>query len=140
MANMSESEKMSTVIERGFRKVHQVGGTFIVATFFNAATGEVESHCVRDYDYSDCSRDNDYLYNMKIDETARRAWQHHIGLILEGDLVKVVAGRKLPIGTTGYVKSIKPIYNKYGKWVANYVYFENGDRTNVTNCVILEAN
>ena len=48
--------------KEGFFKVKQDGGTFICATFFNPVTKEEFSECVRDYDYSDYSRDNDDLY------------------------------------------------------------------------------
>ena len=39
------------------------GGTFITADFFNPITGEEKNLCIRDYDYADCSRDNDELYD-----------------------------------------------------------------------------
>ena len=48
----------------GFFKVKQSGGSYVVAVFYNPYTGETRSECVRDYDYGDCSRDNDELYNQ----------------------------------------------------------------------------
>ena len=86
-------------IKEGFYKVSQSGGTYVTATFFNPCTLEEYSKCVRDYDYADCSRDDDELYYMDIDKNAERAWKHHNGEILWGDEVKVVKGRKVPIGT-----------------------------------------
>ena len=49
---------------QGFFKVDQRGGSYVVAQFYNPDTGETRSECVRDYDYGDCSRDKDDLYDM----------------------------------------------------------------------------
>lgn len=59
-------------MENGFYKVAQTGGTYVVATFYNPETGDMKSKCVRDYDYSDCSRDDDELYYMEINEDVRK--------------------------------------------------------------------
>ena len=102
----------------GFFKVKQSGGSYVVAVFYNPYTGETRSECVRDYDYGDCSRDNDELY-------------------LAGDTVEVFKGRKVPKGTIATVKSIRPYYDRYGRWVADYAYFTDGQRTNIENCRLL---
>ena len=122
----------------GFFKVGEDGGTYVVACFYNPTTHETFTKCVRDYDYSDCSRDDDELYYMPINQDARRQWLHHLGEILEGDTVEVVKGRKVPIGTTGIVKAKKPFYDKYGRCQAIYVYLDNGYRTNESNCVLVK--
>ena len=100
-------------IKEGFYKVCQSGGTYVTAIFFNPCTLEEYTQCVRDYDYSDCSRDDDELYYMDIDRNAERAWKHHNGEILWGDEVKVVKGRKVPVGTIANVKEIRPYYDCY---------------------------
>jgi len=92
----------------GFFKVDQSGGSYVTAEFYNPTTGETRSECVRDYDYGDCSRDNDELYNMPIDKEVRTLWLHSRGQILAGDTVEVVKGRKVPRGTIATVKSIRP--------------------------------
>ena len=120
-----------------FYKVAQNGGTYITATFFDPETLEEFTKCVRDYDYADCSRDDDALYYMQIDEKARREYLHHHGRILEGDTVRVVKGRKVPVGTEATVSFIRPVKDKYGRWVADYLYFTDGQRTNVENCVLV---
>ena len=120
----------------GFFKVEETGGTFVVATFFNPETKEETSCCVRDYDYGDCSRDREDLYQLPINKEVRRLWQHHNGVILPGDTVRVVKGRKVKIGTVAVVKEIRDIYDCYRRPVATYAYFENGQRTNITNCVL----
>lgn len=121
----------------GFYKVEQSGGSYVVAIFYNPETKEVKTKCVRDYDYADCSRDDDELYHMEINEDARRAYLHNNGLIIKGDKVEVVKGRKVKIGTIATITAIKPIYDKYHRWVADYVYFEDGQRTNVNNCRLI---
>lgn len=126
-------------LREGFFKVKQEGGTFILATFFNPATGEEFSECVRDYDYSDCSRDNDDLYYMPIDENANRQWQHFHGVILEGDTIQVVKGRKVPINTIATVRKKYPYYDKYGRFCTMYLYLDNGMKTNIDNCILIKA-
>lgn len=119
----------------GFYKVDQKGGSLVVATLYNPDTTEVEHVTVRDYDYSDCSRDNDEIYDLPINEDVRREWLHHNGVILPGDTVEVVKGRKVAKGTIATVKAVKPVYDHYNRWVADYLYFTDGPRTNVENCV-----
>ena len=123
------------LLERGFRKVEQSGWTYITAHFYNPQTGETMYGCVRDYDYEDCRNDNDDLYYMPIDAEARRAYLHSIGIILDGDTVEVVKGRKVPVGTVGKVTKKYEVNDKYGRWVADYVVINGEFRTNVTNCV-----
>ena len=121
----------------GFFKVDQRGGSFIVATFYNPDTRESMVETVRDYDYEDRRNDNDELYYMPIDQSVRKTWLHHNGKILEGDTVEVFKGRKIRIGTIAKVRKIQPYNDKYGRWVCDYAYFDDGQRTNVTNCRLL---
>lgn len=119
----------------GFYKVAQTGGSFVVATLYNPTTDEVKSVVARDYDYGDCSRDNDEVYEAAIDEAVSRLYQHKLGMILVGDTVEVVKGRKVAKGTIATVEAVKPVYDRYNRWVADYLYFTDGQRTNVENCV-----
>lgn len=121
----------------GFYKVAQDGGSYVVATFYNPVTNETFTKCVRDYDYADCSRDNDELYYMDIDNEARTKWLHSKGIILVGDVVEVVKGRKIPVGTVVRVVDKKPCKDRYGRTQAMYLYFDNGTRTNEDNCKLL---
>lgn len=125
-------------MENKFYKVKQDGGTFIVATFFNPITREVKTECVRDYDYSDCSRDNDTLYYMPIDEEARHLYLRHIGVVSAGDMVKVVKGRKIPVGTVARVQRLFDYRDQYGRTVTRYAVFEDGQKTSVSNLVIID--
>jgi hypothetical protein len=120
----------------GFFKVNQEGGSYVVATLYNPNTGEEKTLCVRDYDYADCSIDNDEIYDMPIDENARREWMHKHGNILIGDTVRVFKGRKVKVGTVAKVVDIRPYRNGYGQTVCMYAYLDTGERTNIDNCEI----
>lgn len=125
-------------MKQGFYKVKQSGGNYVVALFFNPDTKETFSACVRDYDYSDCSRDNDELYRLPIDKAVAEIYRKHIGVIAAGDVVKVVKGRKVKIGTVARVTRVFDYRDQYGRTVATYAVFEDGQKTNVSNCVIVE--
>lgn len=124
-------------MENKFYKISHEGGTFVVGTFFNPITKEVKTEVLRDYDYADCSRDNDELYYMPINEQAKRMYLHLNGVILVGDTVEVVKGRKMPIGYVGVVKAIYPYRDCYGRIRTQYLYFEDGQKTNVDNCKLI---
>lgn len=125
--------------DSNWRKVAHNGGTYVVGGFYNIKTKEYFSCCIRDYDYSDCSRDDDELYYMPIDEEARKMYLHDNGAILEGDTVEVVKGRKVKIGTVGKVIKFRDIYDKYQRWVAVYAVLDSGESTNVNNCKLVEV-
>lgn len=124
-------------MENKFYKVEQSGGTFVTGTFFNPVTKEEKREVLRDYDYADCSRDNDELYFLPIDKEVQKVWMHHHGQIVAGDTVEVVKGRKLPIGYKGIVKEIKPFRDKYGRTQCHYAYFTDGSKTNIDNCKLI---
>lgn len=126
------------MLENKFYKVNQSGGTYITATFYNPITGETKTQCVRDYDYSDCSRDNDELYYMDIDEDARTEYLHSLGVILVGDVIEVIKGRTIPHGYIGTVVNKRDYKDRYGRYIATYIYFEDGQKINVDNCKRIE--
>ena len=123
----------------GFYKVAQTGGSYVVATLYNPTTDVVESVTVRDYDYADGSRDNDEVYDEPINDAVRRVYLHKLGQILVGDTVEVVKGRKVKVGTVATVAKVAPVTDRFGRWVADYLYFTDGQRTNVENCVLRVA-
>lgn len=124
-------------MENKFYKVAQEGGSYVVAYFFNPVTKEEKSCCVRDYDYFDCSRDKDELYYMAIDENVRKIYMHFHGIILVGDTVEIVRGRKIPHGTVAKVVKIYDWRDCYGRTQATYAVFEDGRKTNINNCKLL---
>jgi len=121
----------------GFKKVAQTGGSYVVATFYNPDTNEVKTKCVRDYDYADCSRDDDELYNMPIDEDAKVAYCHSLGVILVGDMARVVKGRTIEHGFVGEVIDKRDYKDRYGRFVAEYIYFNDGRKININNCELV---
>lgn len=125
-------------MENKFYKVGQAGGTFVVAYFFNPVTKETDSCCVRDYDYNDCSRDNDELYYMPINKEAAEMYRKFLGIVGAGDIVRVVKGRKVPIGTIAKVARTFDYKDKYGRVITTYAVFEDGRKTSVDNLEIVE--
>ena len=124
----------------GFFKVWQSGGTFVTAKFYNPETDEEFVEVVRDYDYSDGSRDKDDLYYMETvgqDHPAYRKYMHKHGYFLPGDTVFVFKGRKIPVGYSGKIERIREVKDRYGRWVADYVVFEDGQQTNKENCILV---
>ena len=120
--------------EDGFFKIRERGSTFITGDFFNPVTKELKVLVLRDYDYSDCSRDNDELYQLPIDRDALEAYNAYNGIISEGCMVRVVKGRKVPVGYEGIVVKMKKIYDMYGRFICNYVFFADGQKTSEENC------
>lgn len=126
------------IIAAGFAKIYQdVSGSLITATFYNVETKERLNVVVRDYEYSDCSRDNNALYRMPIDEDALRRYNVDNNIVFEGATVVVVKGRKVPIGTVAKVEKIVPWCDCYGKVRTTYAYLDNGMRTNIHNCEVI---
>lgn len=125
------------MIKEGFKKVCESGSSYVVARFFNPETKEEYTQCVRDYDYADGSRDDDEAYNAPIDEDAVNAWKKFHGIVRIGDTVKVVKGRKVPLGTVGEVKDIYDWRDCYGRIQCIYVVLDNGQRTNINNVAIV---
>ena len=124
-------------MEDGWRKIHQSGGSYVVAALYNVKTGEDASLCVRDYDYSDGSRDCDEWYYAPIDESAKIAHCRKHGIIYPGASVAVVKGRKIPLGTVAVVDKLRAVTDRYGRWVADYAVFTDGRQTNVENLILV---
>lgn len=122
----------------GWRKITpDSGGSYVTTTLFNVNTGEVESICVRDYDYSDGSRDCDEWYYAPVDEEAYLAYCKKFGIVAVGLKAMVVKGRKIEKGYVGEVVKMRKVNDKFGRFLANYVVFADGKSTNVANCVLV---
>ena len=122
-------------LENRWYKVAQRGNTYITATLFNPITKEQKNEIARDYD--EPRNDNDEIYYMPIDENALRAWRTHMGIMQDGDKVRVIKGRKYPVGAEFTVKAVYPFRDRYGRWVADYAYFVGGGKCNVENLEII---
>lgn len=126
-------------MENKFYKVDMSGGSYVTALYYNPVTHETKSILARDYDYSDCSRDNDDVYFEQIDENARRLYLRHLGVFSVGDFVEVVKGRTLPHGYKNKVVKISDYKDKYGRYIATYLYFNDGNKINAANCKLMEV-
>lgn len=123
----------------GFYKVAEDNGGVCVGTFFNPDTKESFSRITWDIDrpYINDDEEVEILRYLPINDTVRKIWMHHNGRILIGDTVEVFKGRKIPIGYIGVVEDIKPFYDRYHRWQADYIYFADGKRTNYNNCKLV---
>lgn len=124
------------MIRDGFFKVAEKGYSLTSAVFFNPKTLESYSCIVWDMDDDRIAWDREEERFAPIDADARRAWMHHNGIIVEGDVVEVFKGRKVPIGTVSTVIRIYDWRDKYGRVQATYAELENGMKTNIDNCRI----
>ena len=128
---------------QGFYKVGENGGTFVTGRFFNPVTLEAGTKRLRDYDYSDGSRDNDSLYYMPINHEVEKIFAHLRGWVFKGDLVEVFKGRKVPTGTTGTITGFRYWKDCYGRIQTTYalIHTSTGEdvKTSVTNCRLLDT-
>lgn len=124
------------MIRDGFFKVAEKGYSLTSAVFFNPETLESYSCIVWDMDDDRIAWDMEEERFAPIDADARRAWMRHNGIIVEGDVVEVFKGRKVPIGTVSRVMRIYDWRDKYGRVQATYAELENGMKTNIDNCRI----
>lgn len=123
---------------KGFYKVAEDNGGVCVGTFWNPETKESFSKITWDIDrpYINDNEEIEILRYLPINREVRSAWLHYNGIIQVNDVVKVVKGRKVPIGTIAKVIDKKPYKDRYGRTQAIYLYFDNGMKTNENNCVL----
>lgn len=124
---------------KGFYKVAENNGGVCVGTFWNPETKECFTKITWDIDrpYVNDDEDVEILRYLPINKEMRRLWKHEAGIVQTEDTIKVVKGRKVPIGTIARVVEIRPFYDKYHRWQADYVYLDNGMKTNVNNCILI---
>ena len=123
---------------KGFYKVNEDNGGVCVGTFWNPETKESFSKITWDIDrpYINDDEEIEILRYLPINREVRSAWLHYNGIIQVNDVVEVVKGRKVPIGTIAKVIDKKPYKDRYGRTQAIYLYFDNGMKTNENNCVL----
>ena len=130
---------MTYRMEDGWRKISHTGGTFVTGKLYNVNTGE--SVCITLADFDDVWRAFDkgdrFWYDASIDWDAHRAYCRKNGIIIPGEKAMVIKGRKIEHGFVGLVTKTRDIRDRYGRWVAEYVVFEDGRSTNVDNCVLV---
>lgn len=123
---------------KGFYKVSEDNGGVCVCGFYNPETEEYFSKITWDIDrpYINNDEEVEILRYMQINKEIRWLYLHRKGIIQVGDTIKVIKGRKLPIGKIAVVKEIKPYKDRYGRTQAMYLYFTDGTRTNMDNCIL----
>ena len=131
---------MTTKFEDKFYKISHHGGTYVTGEFYNPVTKELKSELLADYDYADGSRDNVELYDMPINKEVRRQYYYDKGVIQEGDYARVIKGRTLNHGYVGFVEKIRDFTDRYGRCIATYIYFQNGEKINIDNCELVKEN
>lgn len=134
------SREDKDVVFGGFYKVDGGSGGVKSATFFNPYTGEYFSHIVSDYDDDRVTDDlfNTELREMRVNDDVAWLWKRSNGIVQEGDSIRVLKGRTLEHGLEAKVKSVRKFYDKYGRYVADYAYLDNGKKINVANIGIIE--
>lgn len=134
----------------GFFKMEPNTNSYSLSTaiFYNPNTDIVQSRIVMD---SDDDRNYELykeIYNMPYCkdeqviayyEKAQRKLKHKIGMFMVGDLVKIVKGRKLPIGDIKQIKSFYDWQDRFGRVQARYVIFTDDTKTNKENCSLYKG-
>ena len=126
---------------KGFYKVAEDNGSVCVGTFWNPDTKESFTKITWDIDrpYINDNEEIEILRYLPINVEIRKAWLHEAGVIQVNDTIKVVKGRKVPVGTIAKVINKKPYKDRYGRTQAIYLYLNNGMRTNENNCVLWDV-
>jgi hypothetical protein len=124
----------------GFFKIAEGGFSLTVATFFNPSTKEIRREIIWDFDDPSRYETPEYvaLREMDIDQTALAEYRRLNGVIVVGCTIKVVKGRKVPVGTVATVTDIKPWKDAFGRVQCTYAYLSNGMRTSIDNCTRLD--
>ena len=130
----------------GFKKIKSQGGSLQTSILYNTTTKELKRIITDDleYQYGDGLIDREFsldeleeISDMQIDKEALKQYNIDNGIIFVGCRIEVFKGRKIPKGTISKVIDIKPYYDQYHRWQADYVYLENGMKTNIDNCKIV---
>lgn len=140
LAESIKNGKDKNCIFGGFYKVGTSGGSLKTADFFNPFTGESFSATISDKEDARMEDDPlcDVLSKIPENEDAKWAYNRSNGIVQKGDTVRVVKGRTLEHGTEAKVREIYPMKDRYGRYVADYAYLDNGEKINVTNVSIVE--
>lgn len=142
LGNAFSSRKEKNVIFGGYYKVEQdERGTFKTATFFNPYTGGYFNEVIEDQDNDMVNYDTvtRQFREIEINRDVARIWNRSNNYLQEGDKIRVVKGRTIEHGTEAKVRDIRPIYDKYHRWVADYAYLDNGGKINIKNIKIVDG-
>ena len=142
-----EATKMLNLIIKlnGFRKIDENYSYSLKSiNLYNPDTKESKHIIVDDteYQYGDGNINRDFtldelelLRTMDIDEEALKQYNKDNNIIDIGSIIEVVKGRKYTKGTTGAVVKIVKYKDKYGRYVTDYIFTDNGMKIDYRNVI-----
>ena len=142
-----EATKMLNLIIKlnGFRKIDENYSYSLKSiNLYNPDTKESKHIIVDDteYQYGDGNINKDFtldelelLRTMDIDEEALKQYNKDNNIIDIGSIIEVVKGRKYTKGTTGAVVKIVKYKDKYGRYVTDYIFTDNGMKIDYRNII-----
>ena len=142
-----EATKMFNLIIKlnGFRKIDENYSYSLKSiNLYNPDTKESKHIIVDDteYQYGDGNINKDFtldelelLRTMDIDEEALKQYNKDNNIIDIGSIIEVVKGRKYTKGTTGAVVNIVKYKDKYGRYVTDYIFTDNGMKIDYRNVI-----
>ena len=130
-----------------YSKIKEGSGSLSTHYFYNAKTKHL-LHIITDdkeYGYREGLTSQEFTWEeldliekTPINKEALKIYNFDNNIIMEGQLVEVVKGRKMPIGYKGIIKKIYPYKDRYGRVQIYTAYFEDGQKTNIDNLKILK--
>ena len=142
-----EATKMFNLIIKlnGFKKIDENYSYSLKTVYlYNPETKESKHIIVDDteYQYGDGNINKDFtldelelLRTMDIDEEALKQYNKDNNIIDIGSIIEVVKGRKYTKGTTGAVVKIVKYKDKYGRYVTDYIFTDNGMKIDYRNVI-----
>lgn len=142
-----EATKMLDLIIKlnGFRKINEDYSYSLKSIdLYNPDTKESKHIIVDDteYQYGDGNINRDFtleelelLRTMDIDEEALKQYNKDNNIIDIGSIIEVVKGRKYTKGTTGTVIKIVKYRDRYGRYITDYLYTDNGMKIDYRNVI-----
>ena len=142
-----EATKMLNLIIKlnGFRKIDEDHSHSLkTVDLYNPETKESKHIIVDDteYQYGDGNINRDFsldelelLRTMDIDEEALKQYNKDNNIIDIGSIIEVVKGRKYTKGTTGTVIKIVKYKDRYGRYVTDYIFTDNGMKIDCRNVI-----
>ena len=142
-----EATKMLNLIIKlnGFRKIDENYSYSLKSiNLYNPDTKESKHIIVDDteYQYGDGNINRDFtleelelLRTMDIDEEALKQYNKDNNIIDIGSIIEVVKGKKYTKGTTGIVIKIVKYRDRYGRYVTDYIFTDNGMKIDYRNVI-----
>ena len=142
-----EATKMINLIIKlnGFKKIAEDYSYSLKTVYLYDPETKESKHIIVDdteYQYGDGNINKDFtldelelLRTMDIDEEALKQYNKDNNIIDIGSIIEVVKGRKYTKGTTGAVVKIVKYKDKYGRYVTDYIFTDNGMKIDCRNVI-----